>query len=155
MSRSSVPAPSSETARRRMERQRSRDTKPELALRRELHRIGLRYRVDAPLPVPGVRRRADLLFPCKRVAVMVDSCFWHLCPEHRTWPSQNGDWWQQKLTRNWERDRDTDRRLQEAGWTVVRVWEHEPVEEAVGRVAATVAGARRAGSRHTASTKEP
>ena len=108
----------------RMSRQRRRDTAPELLLRRELHRRGLRFRVDHPLPgLP--RRRADLLFPRARVAVFVDGCFWHACPVHRTSPVSNAAWWAEKLRRNVNRDRATDAHLRGLGWTVLRFWEHE------------------------------
>jgi DNA mismatch endonuclease (patch repair protein) len=117
----------------RMARQRRRDTDPEMALRRALHARGLRYVVDAPLPgMP--RRRADVLFTKKKVAVFLDGCFWHGCPLHRTYPQNNADWWLSKIEANIARDRDTDRRLTAAGWSVVRVWEHEPVDRAVERV---------------------
>lgn len=124
------PVPSSAAVSERMRRQRRRDTSPELALRKALHRQGFRYRVDAPLPgMP--RRRADMLFPGLRVAVFVDGCFWHGCPRHATHPTANHDWWQRKLAGNRDRDRDTDRRLRDAGWTVVRIWECTSVEEGV------------------------
>lgn len=119
----------------RMSRQRTRDTGPELALRRALHRLGYRYRVDAPLPgLP--RRRADLLFPGPKVAVFVDGCFWHGCPVHATRPARNREWWAAKLAGNIDRDRHTDEHLIALGWTVVRVWEHESVEDALGSVLA-------------------
>lgn len=95
-----------------------------MLLRRELHRRGLRYRVDMRV-VEGLRRRADLLFTGPKVAVFVDGCFWHRCPEHGNIPKSNTEWWKAKLERNVERDRDTDGRLTDAGWTVVRIWEHE------------------------------
>jgi DNA mismatch endonuclease (patch repair protein) len=116
--------------RRRMQRQPTRDTAPELQLRRALHAAGLRYRVDAP-PLPGLRRRADLVFGPARVAVFVDGCFWHGCPEHgaRT-PHANAGYWADKVRRNRERDADTGRRLQDAGWLALRVWEHEDVQQA-------------------------
>ncbi len=116
-----------------MERQAQRDTKPELALRRELWQRGLRYRVDRP-PIKGMRRRADIVFGPSRVAVFVDGCFWHSCPEHATIPKNNRQWWVDKLEANVQRDRDTDRELEEAGWLVVRVWEHENVEAAASRI---------------------
>ena len=107
-----------------MSRQARRDTQPEIELRRRLHRLGYRYRVNHPLPgMP--RRRADLTFTAKRVAVFVDGCFWHGCPEHATSPQNNGAWWAEKLRKNVERDRETDARLAAAGWLVVRIWEHE------------------------------
>lgn len=119
-----------------MQRQRQKDTAAERALRSLLHRRGFRYRVDYLLP--GLRRRADIAFPTERVAVMVDGCFWHGCPEHGTWPRENADWWREKIERNRARDRDTDARLADAGWVSVRVWEHEDPAEAAARVAAVV-----------------
>lgn len=130
------------TTSRRMSRQRTRDTQPEVFLRRELHRRGLRYRVDVPLPgMP--RRRADLLFTRARVAVFVDGCFWHGCPQHKTAPTNNGTWWAAKLARNVERDRETDDHLSSLGWTVLRVWEHEDIKHAasdIERVVRSAAG---------------
>ena len=114
----------SEATRARMRRQVRRDTAPEVALRRELHRRGRRFFVDRP-PLKGLRSRADLVFPRRRVAVYVDGCFWHSCPRHATQPMNNADWWADKLAANVRRDRDTDARLIESGWIVVRVWEHE------------------------------
>ncbi|MET0197261.1 MAG: very short patch repair endonuclease, partial [Rhodococcus fascians] len=113
----------------RLSKQRRRDTKPEVALRRELHRLGLRYFVDRA-PLKGMRRRADVVFPRRKVAVYVDGCFWHSCPVHATKPRNNAQWWADKLAANVARDRDTDARLEAEGWTVVRVWEHEPVTDA-------------------------
>lgn len=117
----------------RMSRQRRRDTAPEVSLRRELHRRGLRFFVDRA-PLPALRRRADLVFPRRHVAVYVDGCFWHRCPLHATDPKNNAQWWADKLAANVRRDRDTDAALTAAGWTVVRVWEHEEVSAAADRV---------------------
>lgn len=122
-----------------------RDTRPEVALRRALHCRGLRFRVQ--LPVPGNRRRTiDIAFTRARLAVFVDGCFWHGCPEHGTKPATNAEWWAWKIGRNVARDRDTEALLVAAGWTVVRVWEHEPVHDATDRVErawrSTVRGAR-------------
>ncbi|MFI7168011.1 very short patch repair endonuclease [Rhodococcoides fascians] len=117
----------------RLSKQRRRDTKPEVALRRELHRRGLRYFVDRA-PLKGMRRRADLLFPRRKVAVYVDGCFWHSCPVHATKPRNNAQWWADKLAANVARDRDTDTRLIEEGWRVVRIWEHEDPVVAAQRV---------------------
>ena len=123
----------------RMSRQARRDTKPELELRRRLHRLGYRYRVNCSLPgMP--RRRADITFTAKRVVVFVDGCFWHGCPQHATSPRNNGAWWAEKLRRNIERDRETDASLRAAGWTVLRIWEHENAELAVRRVVETLTG---------------
>lgn len=126
-----------DATRLRMSRQRSRDTDPERALRSRLHRLGLRYRLHGR-PVKGLRRQADIVFSRARVAVFVDGCFWHQCPEHATSPKANGAWWAAKLAANVARDQDTDRRLAEAGWQVVRVWEHEDMEAAAARVVAVV-----------------
>lgn len=116
-----------------MQNTRRRDTPAELALRSALHRRGLRFFVDRA-PLPGMRRRADLVFTRARVAVYVDGCFWHGCPLHGTAPKANAEWWRKKIARNQERDRDTVRRLAEAGWCVVRIWEHESTESAAARV---------------------
>jgi DNA mismatch endonuclease (patch repair protein) len=114
-----------------------RDTPPELALRRELHRRGLRYRLHQKL-LPGLRREVDIAFPRVRVAVFVDGCFWHACPEHGTTPKSNREWWQTKLEANRSRDRDTDKRLRAKGWHVVRIWEHELPMEAADRIESLV-----------------
>lgn len=137
MPKSPAPIPRSEAVRARFQRQRVRDTAPELGLRRELYRRGLRYRVDVPLL--GARRgRADILFARARVVVMVDGCFWHRCPDHGLAPRDNSEWWREKLDRNVERDRRTDAELTRLGWDVVRVWEHEPPASAADRIAALV-----------------
>lgn len=107
-----------------MRANRGRDTKPELALRSAVHALGLRYRVSTR-PLPGLRRTADLVFPKARVAVFLDGCFWHGCPEHHTVAVTNGHFWADKVRTNRLRDQDTDCRLNEAGWLSVRVWEHE------------------------------
>lgn len=109
-----------------------RDTPCELALRSAVHRLGLRFRVDWPLP--GTRRRADLAFVTPRVAVFVDGCFWHGCPVHATWPKANAAWWREKLAGNVARDRDTDARLRRAGWRVLRFWEHADMAKAARRI---------------------
>jgi DNA mismatch endonuclease (patch repair protein) len=127
-----------------MQSTRRRDTKAELLVRSAVHRRGLRYRIDRS-PLPGMRRRADLVFPSSRVAVFVDGCFWHGCPEHGTMPKNNRAWWEEKLAGNQRRDRDTDIRLQEAGWTVVRAWEHEDPEDVAQRVVRAVRSAVRRG----------
>jgi len=108
-----------------MQLQRTRDTNPEMAVRRILHAMGLRYRVDRA-PLPGLRRRADVVFGPTRVAVFIGGCFWHGCPQHgRPRTKANPEYWSSKIERNRQRDADTDSRLAEAGWAVIRVWEHE------------------------------
>lgn len=132
--------PTSEAVSARMRRQRTAGTAPEMAVRRACHAAGLRYRVDHPLP-PAPRRRGDLVFTRARVAVMVDGCFWHGCPDHGRPPRANAGWWSEKLARNRARDADTDRLLAAAGWTVVRAWEHDDPMDAAARVLAAVRGA--------------
>lgn len=109
---------------------RGKDTKPELILRSLLHGRGMRYRVDAR-PVAEIRRRADLVFSGDRIAVFVDGCFWHGCPEHYRPAMRNADFWRQKIDGNRARDTETNDTLAAAGWTVIRVWEHDdPVQAA-------------------------
>jgi DNA mismatch endonuclease (patch repair protein) len=130
-----------DAVRARMSKQRSRDTEIEVALRRELHRLGLRYRVHRR-PLRAVRREADVVFGPAKVAVFVDGCFWHGCPEHGTWPKRNGEFWRTKIETNRSRDADTDQVLAEAGWLAVRVWEHEAPGTAAARVREAVVGRR-------------
>lgn len=130
-------APPTPEVNRRMQRVRQKDTSAELALRRELHALGLRYRIQVPV-LTKPRRVADVAFGGLRVAIFVDGCFWHACPEHATWPRQNAEFWRAKIVANQERDRDTNDRLRAAGWKVVRVWAHEPPERVARRVAKIV-----------------
>jgi DNA mismatch endonuclease, patch repair protein len=132
---------SSEVVRRQMQANRSRDTQPELALRSRVHELGLRYRVAAK-PLPSIRRTADLVFTRARVAVFLDGCFWHGCPDHHRPSQRNEEFWREKIARNRERDAETDKLLEEAGWTVVRIWEHEEPELAALKVRETVAEMR-------------
>lgn len=121
---------------------RRRDTKPELKIRRILHARGFRYRVDfAPLQSDR-RRRADIVFTRAKVAVFVDGCFWHGCPEHFIPPRRNAGYWGPKIQRNIQRDLETAERLRLEGWTVLRFWEHAAASEAVDEIADTVSGAR-------------
>ena len=126
---------SSAAVRRSMRGNRSSDTLPELAIRSALHALGLRFRVDAR-PDPTVPRRADVVFRGPRIAVFVDGCFWHGCPEHYRPPATNPRYWIDKVSINRARDLDTDRRLNATGWRTIRVWEHEPVRQAVARIRA-------------------
>lgn len=131
------PPPSSPAVRRRMQLQRSRDTVPELALRRLLHAQGLRYRVHRT-PVAGLRRVADIVFGPARTVVEVRGCFWHACPEHGTRPRSNAEWWAAKLERTRRRGAETEALLRNAGWHVIVVWEHEDPVVAAERIAAVV-----------------
>ncbi|MFJ2832091.1 very short patch repair endonuclease [Streptomyces sp. NPDC087263] len=117
-----------------MSRQPSRDTAPEVAVRRLLHASGLRYRVN--VPVPGMPRRTiDIVFSKAKIAIFMDGCFWHGCPQHATQPKANATWWRDKLDKNMARDRQTTEHLAAEGWTVLRFWEHELPEEVVRSIA--------------------
>lgn len=118
---------------------RSRDTEPELAVRRRLHRRGLRYRV-AVAPDAALRRRADIVFTRARVAIFIDGCFWHGCPQHgRVKFNQNADYWPAKIAANVARDEDTNARLRQMGWTVLRFWEHDEADVIVEAICNVVA----------------
>ena len=120
---------------------RRRDSLPEIALRRTLHRAGRRYRVDFPIRIPGRKPiRPDIVFTAARVAVFVDGCFWHGCPEHGTRPRSNTAYWTAKLEINRRRDGEQTSALEAEGWTVIRVWEHEEAAEAAERVTAAIDG---------------
>lgn len=131
------PAASSLAARAVMRGNRGVDTTPEVALRSALHRRGLRFRKHVQA-VRELRCRPDIVFASRRVAVFVDGCYWHRCPTHGVSPRQNAEYWSAKLDRNVARDRRNDEALAAAGWKVVRVWEHEPVEHALAAVEAAL-----------------
>jgi DNA mismatch endonuclease (patch repair protein) len=128
-----LPVPSSSGVSGRMSRQRRRDTTPEVSIRQLLHAQGYRYRVA--WPIPGMRRRTvDIAFTRARVAVLVDGCFWHSCPQHKTSPMANSEWWSEKLEKNRLRDAATTAHLESMGWSVLRIWEHERPADAVTRI---------------------
>ncbi|WP_432565320.1 very short patch repair endonuclease [Kineococcus sp. SYSU DK003] len=131
-----APPPSSAAVAAIMRRTGRRDTAPELALRRELHRRGMRFLVDVSPPGTDRRRRADVVLRGSRIAVFVDGCFWHSCPEHLHLPKANAAWWAVKLASITARDRDTDAHLLAHDWLPLRVWEHEPVTDAADRILA-------------------
>lgn len=128
-----------ESVRRRMRNTPRRDTPFEIAVRKQAYALGLRYRVDCG--VPGVTRgRPDLVFSGRRVAVFLDGCFWHSCPIHRSAPATNREWWAAKLRANADRDERHRRELEDAGWTVLRFWEHEDPATVAAEIAAAVRG---------------
>ncbi|CAM4454559.1 very short patch repair endonuclease [Nocardia ninae] len=141
---------SSKAVRASMQGNRSKNTTPELALRRLLHQRGLRYRVDSR-PIPEFRRRADLVFHSDRVAVFVDGCFWHGCPDHYRSATRNEQFWREKIVGNQARDHETTGRLIEAGWAVVRVWEHEDVGKAANLIEQLLQERRAAQTRQQAA----
>jgi DNA mismatch endonuclease, patch repair protein len=123
---------------RRMKATPGRDNPRERALRSELHRRGLRFRLHRRLLL-DTRRTADIVFPSAKLAIFLDGCFWHGCPLHASWPKANAAWWREKIEANRRRDRDTDQRLAAEGWTVIRVWGHEPIADAVDRISQLIA----------------
>lgn len=131
----------SAATRKSMQSNKSRDTKPEVRLRKALYALGLRYRVCVR-PLPNVARTVDVVFRSAKVAVELRGCFWHGCPEHYRAPKANNDYWAQKVSRNVARDEDTARRLADADWLLQVVWEHEDLEQAAERVAMTVRARR-------------
>lgn len=143
----STAKPSSPAVSARMSRQASRDTAPEVAVRKLLHASGYRYRLNERVPHMS-RRTIDIAFTRAKVAVFLDGCFWHGCPEHATQPKSNAEWWRQKLDRNMARDAETTAHLVAEGWTVLRFWEHQaPVQVAdtVAEVVDREKSARRTG----------
>ena len=143
-----------EAVRRSMRSNRGRDTSPELALRRRVHRLGLRYRVNER-PIASLRRTADLVFPRWKLVVFVDGCFWHSCPDHGSLPTARQEWWAAKLERTVERDRETNEALRDAGWTVLRIWEHEDADEAALRVLAALDTIRSTSRTNPTGVREP
>ncbi len=128
--RDPYPAPPlSATVSAQMRRMPRKESGPELQLRRAMHRLGLRFRTQAPLP-----GRPDIVLTRAKIAIFVDGCFWHRCPEHATAPKNNAEWWDAKLSRNVIRDREKDEAIRSLGWTPVHVWEHENPDEAAHRI---------------------
>ncbi|MDE0674212.1 MAG: very short patch repair endonuclease [bacterium] len=122
-----TPPASSPAVRRRMRNTPRSNTPVEVEVRRFLHAMGLRYRVDHPIP-HLTRSRPDIVFTRRRVAVYIDGCYWHFCPLHRSVPTTNRDWWIAKLQANADRDVTHTKELSDGGWTVLRFWEHEEPE---------------------------
>lgn len=135
----SAPVPANEQVRSRLRSQKVRGTKPELDVRRLVHAKGLRYRVDA-CPETDLRVRADLLFTRAHVAVFIDGCFWHGCPDHFVPPKNNAEWWADKIERNQVRDRNSRTLLANRGWEVLVFWEHDAAGTAAEQIIETVVG---------------
>ena len=136
-----------------MARVRQRGTDIEIKLCRALYALGLRYRLQVPL-LSKPRRVADIVFLGPRVAVFVDGCFWHGCPLHATWSKKNAEFWRAKIEANRARDADTDRRLRELGWEVVRIWAHESPDDAASHISKIVQ-ARKQGRQTAITTDHP
>lgn len=136
------PEPKDEAATKIGRANRRTGTKPEVRVRSALHRRGLRFRKDLLIRAGAIRVHPDVVFTRWRVAVFIDGCFWHGCPEHQHIPKTNREYWVPKLQANVERDRRVDRALVDAGWEVIRVWEHVDVEDAADEIVATVESQR-------------
>lgn len=141
--RTGYPVPSSEAISRVMRGNRRSDTRLEVRVRSELHRRGLRFRKQLLITAGSVSVRADVAFPRQRLAVFLDGCFWHRCPQHGNSPTANSNYWSTKLDRNVDRDRRVVAALDAAGWRVLRIWEHVPASLAADEVQ-TVLAKRRA-----------
>jgi DNA mismatch endonuclease (patch repair protein) len=134
-----APPATSPAARALMQRNRRRDSVAELDLRRLLHRMGYRFRVDHPIRCGSGRPvRPDIVFTRAKIAIFVDGCFWHGCPAHGRRPKSNSHYWEAKIALNRDRDVRQGEALRSHGWHVVRVWEHEPAAEAAARIAAAL-----------------
>lgn len=132
--RDRAPRPADSATALRMQAQRQRDTRCEMNIRRELHKRGIRYRIDCR-PIPNMRRRADIVIRSAKLAVFVDGCFWHGCPLHWKPPKQHSEWWEAKVAANIRRDKDTTALVEDAGWMVIRAWEHEDATIVAARIA--------------------
>ena len=136
-SATSAPAPATAVVSARMKRVPRRDTSAELALSSALHGLGLRFRIDQRV-VSHLPYRADVVFRRAQVAVFIDGCFWHGCPQHATSSRSNAEWWRAKIARNRNRDKRATMCLRAAGWTVIRCWAHEDVDRTSARIRKTV-----------------
>ena len=116
-----------ETRSRLMSRVRTKDTEPEIALRRALWASGVRGWRLHPRDLPG---RPDLVFRRARLCVFVDGAFWHGHPDY--YHGQSGAFWDAKIARNRERDQEVNSTLHELGWTVLRLWDFEIASDPVG-----------------------
>lgn len=134
MSSRTAPIPTSPAVTTIMKRNRSTDTRPEVLLRSRLHALGYRFRKNLRIKLQSGAVRPDVVFTRQRLAIFIDGCFWHACPEHGTQPQANNSYWSTKLRGNVDRDGRVDVSLKSAGWTVIRVWEHEPPDEAIVRI---------------------
>lgn len=124
------PHPSSAASSAVMRANKKKNTGPEVAVRRLLFAQGLRYRIHYPIRAGGILVKPDIVFPSRRVAVFIDGCFWHSCPDHGNSPKVNTGYWGPKLERNRQRDRLVNQTLEAEGWCVIRIWEHFPADEA-------------------------
>ena len=132
-----------------MQRMPRSSSGPEMLIRRELHRRGLRFRVNHPR-LPG---RPDIAFTGARIAVFVDGCFWHACPEHGVLPKNNRDWWRSKLDRNVARDGEKDAQLAKMDWITLHVWEHESPVDAADTIERLWRSRRRSAARRAGSAE--
>lgn len=133
----SPPSASSQARSNNMRANRRRDTGPERRIRSRLHRAGMRFRVDLPIDLGGRKIRPDIVFTARRLAVFVDGCFWHGCPEHGHIPKTNPSYWEPKIGGNQQRDERQRLALEAAGWNVLRIWEHVDPETAVSEIIST------------------
>jgi DNA mismatch endonuclease (patch repair protein) len=134
----SYPHPSSPAVTVAMRGNRRADTRPEIAIRSAIHARGLRFRKDHAIKAGEITVKADIVFTRRRVAVFIDGCFWHGCPQHGHTPRVNTHYWGPKLERNRQRDHRVTAALTADGWAVLRIWEHERTERAADLIVAAV-----------------
>jgi DNA mismatch endonuclease, patch repair protein len=134
------PHPSTAAATAVMRANRKTDTGPELAVRRLLHGHGYRYRVNYRIQADAIAVRPDIVFTKQKLAVFIDGCFWHGCPDHGNVPNANNSYWSAKLGRNKDRDALVSERLEASGWRVLRIWEHVPPAVACEMIAGALGG---------------
>jgi DNA mismatch endonuclease, patch repair protein len=135
-----TPPASDEATRRAMRGNRRVDTLPEVTLRQLLHASGFRFRKDYRVAEGDIQVRADIVFPRQRLAVFIDGCYWHGCPEHCRMPTRNAEYWEAKIARNRARDTRVTKSLTDSDWRVLRIWEHEPAAQAALRVQEALSG---------------
>jgi DNA mismatch endonuclease, patch repair protein len=152
---SSYPEPTNVAATSVMRGNRKRDTRPEVRVRSQLHKAGYRFRKNLLIAMGEGRVRPDIVFTRYRLAVFIDGCFWHRCPDHGTSPRSNSWYWGPKLDRNVERDRMVDGLLQNSGWMILRVWEHEPPELAATRIVRALSSCGLAERKQSVSERQP
>ncbi len=143
---------SSQMVRERMQRQSRASTGIELDIRRRLHALGLRYRVNTR-PVAQIRYRGDIVFRAARVVVDIRGCFWHACPEHGMIPATNSEWWKAKFAKTRQRDTDKLKQLRRHGWRVIVIWEHDDAGDAAAAIARLIGHSSRQPSRIPQSQK--
>ncbi|MCY7858140.1 very short patch repair endonuclease [Bacillus haynesii] len=109
---------------------KSKGSKIELMVRKELWKRGLRFRVNTKT----LFGKPDISIKKLKLVIFIDSCFWHGCPYHARMPKSNVDFWRNKIERNIERDKEVTNHYKKRGWSIIRVWEHSLKDDFKGTV---------------------